>query len=754
MIPDIELIKSFYKNLPDKILRIKGRAGRPLTLTEKLLFCHLYGRLDSIPGRQDLDYYDFTPDRVAMQDATAQMAMLQFMVADKKRSSVPASVHCDHLITAELGAAKDLESASGNNREVYNFLRSACNRYGIDFWDPGSGIIHQLILENYAFPGGMIIGADSHTPNAGGLGMIAIGVGGADVVDVMTGMPWELKLPRIIGIRLTGKLSGWTSAKDVILKITGLLTVSGGTGYIIEYFGTGAESLTCTGKATICNMGAETGATSSVFGFDKTMSEYLSVTGREEIAHLAEENRAHLVADPEVYADPARYYDKFLEINLTELEPFINGPFTPDRAIPLSSMKEEVKKNFWPLKVEAALIGSCTNSSYEDITRAASVVRYALSEKLRFRSDFTITPGSEQIRTIAEREGLIDLFREAGGQVLANACGPCIGQWKRKSAEDKKVNTIIHSFNRNFSGRADGNPNTHAFVASPEIVTAIALAGEITFNPLTDFLENVSGEKIKIPEPAGLRLPPKGFDRRTETQKAVHDTNYDEIMIPHDSERLQALVPFREWDGCDMLNIPLLIKVRGKCTTDHISMAGPWLKYRGHLENISGNYMIGALNYFNNKTNTILNQLTGEYNSVPAAAKYYRDSGSGSVVVGEENFGEGSSREHAAMEARFLGVKAVLVKSFARIHETNLKKQGVLTITFVNSEDYNKIREDDSIDITGLKSFTPGNQLVVRLKHKDGTCEEFPADHSYNENQISWFKEGSALNIIRKITRK
>jgi len=677
------------------------------------------------------------------------MAMLQFMVTGRKYSSVPSSVHCDHLIIAECGAEKDIHSAMEANKEVYDFLRSACSKYGIDFWEPGSGIIHQVILENYAFPGGMMIGADSHTPNAGGLGMLAIGVGGADVVDVMAGMNWELKLPGIIGIKLTGKLRGWSSAKDIILKIAGLITVKGGTGHIIEYFGDGAESLSCTGKATICNMGAETGATSSVFGFDNSMADYLTVTGREEIARLADNVRSHLVADPEVYASPEKYYDKFFIIDLSELEPYINGPFTPDNAIPVSLMKEQAVRNGWPVKVDAGLIGSCTNSSYEDISRAASIVRYVLSEKLKFRSEFIVTPGSEQIRSLAERDGFLDLLRKAGGQVYANACGPCIGQWKRKGAENKKVNTIIHSFNRNFSGRADGNPNTHAFVASPEIVTAIAVAGELTFNPLTDFLENTDGERVKIPEPQGFSIPPDGFGKVKGYRRAAAGLKGKNIIIAKDSERLQLLVPFKKWEGSNFYNLPLLIKVKGKCTTDHISMAGFWLKYRGHLEKISENYMIGAINYFNNQSNSVLNQLTGEYAPVPAVAMSYKNAGPGSVVAGEDNFGEGSSREHAAMEPRFLGVRAVIVKSFARIHETNLKKQGVLTITFLNNEDYDKIRENDKIDILGLEKFSSGSQLTVKLNHDDGRAEEFPVNHSYNETQISWFKAGSALNIIR-----
>ncbi len=750
MTSDIGHIKLFYEHLEARSLKIKERAGRPLTLAEKLLFLHLSEEINPLPSGKNRGYYDFSPDRVAMQDATAQMALLQFMVTGNLRSAVPSSVHCDHLITAADGADNDLKLALEANREVYDFLRSACIKYGIDFWEPGSGIIHQIILENYAFPGGMIIGSDSHTPNAGGLGMMAIGVGGADVMDVMAGMNWELKLPSVTGVKLNGKLGGWTSAKDIILKINGLFTVRGGTGHIIEYFGEGAEHLSCTGKATICNMGAETGATSSVFGFDSSMSEYLKVTGREEVAALAEANSMFLVADPEVHENPGKYYDRFIEINLSDLEPYINGPFTPDRAIPVSRMKSEAEKNGWPVKVETGLIGSCTNSSYEDMTRSASVVRQAISLDLVFKSEFKITPGSEQIKTLAEKDGLIALFRSAGGDVLANACGPCIGQWKRKRSAATDPNTIIHSFNRNFSGRADGNPNTHAFVASPEMVTAISLAGKLTFNPLTDYIENTNGEKVRLSEPAGKSLPAEGFPGTARKEKPLSYIDSVEILISPESERLQKLTPFPEWEGSDLLNMPLLIKAGGKCTTDHISMAGPWLRYRGHLKNISRNYMIGARNFFNGKENTILNQLTGTYGAVPDIAKIYRDVGLGSVVVGEDNFGEGSSREHAAMEPRFLGVRVVLVKSFARIHETNLKKQGILTLTFTDNADYDRIRETDRMDVTGLTEFAPGKPLVVRLHHQDGTGEEFMADHSYNEAQISWFKAGSALNLIRK----
>ena len=755
MIFDFEMIDSFYKQLNSRILEIRKKLNHPLTLSEKILFSHIYPQNQTKPFKRGIDYVDFMPDRVAMQDATAQMAILQFMMAGKETTAVPTSVHCDHLILAQAGADADLKTAGITNKEVYDFLSSVCNKYDIGFWKPGAGIIHQIVLENYAFPGGMMIGTDSHTPNAGGLGMIAIGVGGADAVDVLAGMGWELKFPTLIGIKLTGKLSGWTSAKDIILKISGLLTVKGGTGCIIEYFGDGADSLSCTGKATICNMGAETGATCSIFGFDKAMQDYLVATGRKDVADLAFKHKDHLVADMEIYADPAKYFDQYFEINLSELEPYINGPFTPDLATPISKMKEAALKNNWPVDVEAGLIGSCTNSSYEDISRAASVVKNAISSKLVAKSEFKITPGSEQIRAITERDGFLELFRMIGGEVFANACGPCIGQWARKDADNKKVNTIVHSFNRNFAKRNDGNPNTYAFVASPEIVTAIALSGKLTFNPLTDKLKNSDGKEVMLAEPVGLDLPPEGFGNvDSGYQKPVHGKKKEDIIILPGSDRLQLLSPFSEWNRHDFINLPLLIKAKGKCTTDHISMAGFWLKYRGHLENISENYMIGAVNSFNDQTNSILSQIIGLYDTVPRTARAYRDSGSGSAVIGEENFGEGSSREHAAMEPRFLGVKVVLVKSFARIHETNLKKQGVLTLTFNNKDDYNKIREDDKISITGLDRFAAGKQLTVELAHSDSTKEKLQANHSYNESQIEWFKAGSALNIIRKSNSK
>jgi aconitate hydratase len=755
MVFDFEMISGFYKELSSRILEFRKNLQRPLTLSEKILFSHLYEKFHKGSFSRGIDYVDFAPDRVAMQDATAQMALLQFMMAGKEQTSVPASVHCDHLIMAKSGAVADMKSAVSTNKEVYDFLSSACNKYDIGFWKPGAGIIHQIILENYAFPGGMMIGTDSHTPNAGGLGMIAIGVGGADAVDVMTGMAWELKLPKLIGIKLNGKLNGWASPKDIILKVAGLLTVSGGTGCIVEYFGEGAESLSCTGKATICNMGAEIGATCSIFGYDDAMEKYLIATGRNEVAGLAGKNREHLTADIEISAEPAKYYDQFIEINLSELEPYINGPFTPDLATPISQMKAVAEKNKWPVNVEVGLIGSCTNSSYEDISRAASVVKNALSVKLSAISEFKITPGSEQIRFIAERDGYFELFKKIGGEVYANACGPCIGQWDRKGSDKNPVNTVIHSFNRNFAKRTDGNPNTFAFVASPEIVTAIAISGKLTFNPITDTLLNSEGEEVKIAEPAGLDLPPRGFGNiENGYQKPEKSGNKGEIIIAADSDRLQSLSPFKEWDGSDFSNLPLLIKAKGKCTTDHISMAGFWLKYRGHLENISNNYMISAVNYFNDKTNLIFNQLTRKYDTVPSVARAYKTSGIGSVVVGEENFGEGSSREHAAMEPRYLNVRAVIVKSFARIHETNLKKQGVLTLTFSDKEDYNKIKEEDIIDIVGLKELAPGRKLTMLLNHSDGKKENITVKHSYNKAQIAWFKAGSALNIIRKSNHK
>ena len=755
MLFDFDMIKTFYEGLPMKIGNIKNILNRPLTLSEKLLYSHLHNNNIQVPLQRGIDYVEFTPDRVAMQDATAQMALLQFMMAGKDTTSVPSSVHCDHLIMAKSGNTEDLATANVTNKEVYDFLSSVCNKYDIGFWKPGAGIIHQIVLENYAFPGGMMIGTDSHTPNAGGLGMIAIGVGGADAVDVMSGMGWELKFPKLIGIKLIGKLNGWASAKDIILKIAGILTVKGGTGCIVEYFGEGAESLSCTGKGTICNMGAEIGATCSVFAYDEAMEKYLKATGRAEVALLADKNKENLRSDIEVYNNPEKFYDQLIEINLSELEPYINGPFTPDLATPISKMKEEAEKNGWPLKIEVGLIGSCTNSSYEDISRAASVVKDAVDKKLTAKSEFTITPGSEQIRAIAERDGYFDIFNKIGGKIFANACGSCIGQWSREGAEKAEVNTIIHSFNRNFAKRADGNPNTYAFVASPEIVTAMSIAGTLTFNPLTDKLINADGVEVKLNEPKGYDLPPNGFGVVDNGyQKSSGNSSNISVIIDPKSDRLQNLDSFKEWDGNDFVNLQLLIKAKGKCTTDHISMAGIWLKYRGHLENISNNYMIGAVNAYNDKTNYIINQLTSAYDTVPEVAKSYKNAGLGSIVIGEENFGEGSSREHAAMEPRFLNVKTVLVKSYARIHETNLKKQGILALTFADKDDYQKIKESDKISIIGLNEFSPSKQLMIILNHADGTFDNILANHTYNSAQIEWFKAGSALNLIRKSNQK
>jgi aconitate hydratase len=746
---DIDMIKALYGRLGERVEAARKVVGRPLTLTEKILYNHLHDGKAQKAFERGKSYVDFAPDRVAMQDATAQMALLQFMSAGKKKVAVPSTVHCDHLIQAELGARKDLETANKVNKEVYDFLASVSNKYGIGFWKPGAGIIHQVVLENYAFPGGMMIGTDSHTPNAGGLGMIAIGVGGADAVDVMAGMAWELKFPKLIGVKLTGKLSGWTSAKDVILKVAGILTVSGGTGAILEYFGPGAESLSCTGKGTICNMGAEIGATTTVFAYDPKMKSYLESTDRKDVAAEADKVAKHLRADDEVYADPAKYFDQLIEINLTELEPHINGPFTPDAAWPISQFAKVVKEKGWPEKLEVGLIGSCTNSSYEDITRAASIAQQAINKKLKTQSEFTVTPGSEMVRFTTERDGLLTIFDQMGGVVLANACGPCIGQWARHSKDPNRKNSILTSFNRNFAKRNDGNPNTHAFVASPEIVTALAIAGTLSFNPLKDKLMNSEGKEVMFDEPVGVELPPKGF--------AVEDSGYQApatdgskvpVLVDVKSDRLQLLDPFPKWEGRDVKGLKLLIKAKGKCTTDHISMAGPWLKYRGHLDNISNNMLIGAVNFANDTPNKVKNQLTGEYGEVPATARAYKAKGIGSIVVGDNNYGEGSSREHAAMEPRFLGVRAILVKSFARIHETNLKKQGMLGLTFANSADYDKIQEDDTIDILGLEKFTPGVPLTVVLNHKDGKKEEIKVNHTYNDGQIAWFKAGSALNLI------
>jgi aconitate hydratase len=754
---DIEMIKAVYAGLGDRIAAARQAVGRPLTQTEKILYAHLYNNPVSGAFERGKSYVDFAPDRVAMQDATAQMALLQFMQAGKPTVAVPSTVHCDHLIQARDGANIDLEIANLENKEVYDFLASVSNKYGLGFWKPGAGIIHQVVLENYAFPGGMMIGTDSHTPNAGGLGMIAIGVGGADAVDVMAGMAWELKFPKVIGVKLTGKLSGWTSPKDVILKVAGILTVKGGTGAIVEYFGEGANSMSCTGKATICNMGAEIGATTSLFAYDPKMAAYLAGTDRADVATLADQVAEHLRADDAVYADPAAYYDQLIEINLSELEPHVNGPFTPDAAWPISQFAAAVKEHQWPAKLEVGLIGSCTNSSYEDITRAASIAAQAVSKGLTVNAEFTITPGSEVVRYTVERDGLLDTFAEMGGVVLANACGPCIGQWARHTDDPKRRNSIITSFNRNFAKRNDGNPNTHAFVASPEIVTAFAIAGDLTFNPLTDTLTNKNGEAVMLDEPLGVELPVNGFAVEDAGYAApAEDGSQVQVIVDPKSDRLQLLEGFPMWNGSDYTGLRLLIKAQGKCTTDHISMAGPWLKYRGHLDNISNNMLIGAINAFNGEANSVKNYTVqgNPHMEVPAVARAYKAAGIGSIVVGDENYGEGSSREHAAMEPRHLGVKVVLVKSFARIHETNLKKQGMLGLTFANKEDYDRIQEDDLIDVVGLNAFAPGKPLQVVLHHTDGTTHTFEANHTYNEGQIAWFKAGSALNLIRMQTTK
>lgn len=748
---DIDMIKDVYSKMGERIEAARKVLNRPMTLTEKILYSHL----DQGEATKELErskaYVDFKPDRVAMQDATAQMALLQFMQAGKKKVAVPSTVHCDHLIQAKVGAEKDLERAKDTNKEVFDFLSSVSNKYGVGFWKPGAGIIHQVVLENYAFPGGMMIGTDSHTVNAGGLGMVAIGVGGADAVDVMAGMPWELKFPKLIGVKLTGRLSGWTASKDIILKVAGILTVKGGTGAILEYFGDGAESLSCTGKGTICNMGAEIGATTSTFGYDQKMKEYLEGTERADVAELAEGVKEHLTGDAEVYANPEKYFDEVIEINLSELEPHINGPFTPDLATPISEFAKAVKENGWPQKLEVGLIGSCTNSSYEDITRAASVAQQALDKNLKAKSEFTVTPGSEMVRYTVARDGYLDTFENIGGVVLANACGPCIGQWARHGAEKQEKNSIITSFNRNFAKRNDGNPNTHGFVASPEIVTAMAIAGDLAFNPLTDTLTNENGEEVRLEEPQGIEMPIKGYAVEDNGyQEPAEDGSHVDIVVKEDSDRLQLLTPFEPWNGENVTGVKLLIKAKGKCTTDHISMAGPWLKYRGHLDNISNNMLTGAINYFNDKADSVKNQLTGEYGSVPDVQRHYKKEGIPTIVVGDENYGEGSSREHAAMEPRHLGVFAVLVRSFARIHETNLKKQGMLGITFANPADYDKIQEDDTFDFIDLEDFAEGKQLTIRITHADGSSDEIKVNHTYNENQIKWFKAGSALNMIRK----
>lgn len=747
---DIEMIRKVYAEMPARIEAARRVLGRPLTLTEKILYSHLFDGAATEVFERGKSYVDFAPDRVAMQDATAQMALLQFMQAGRPKVAVPSTAHCDHLITAKSNAKEDLERAIRGSQEVFDFLSSISNKYGIGFWKPGAGIIHQVVLENYAFPGGMMIGTDSHTVNAGGLGMIAIGVGGADACDVMAGLAWELKMPKLVGIKLTGKLNGWASAKDVILKVAGIMTVKGGTDKVVEYFGEGAVALSCTGKGTICNMGAEIGATTSTFGYDDSMERYLRSTGRADVADLANGIRAHLTGDPEVYANPSAYFDEVIEIDLSTLEPHLNGPFTPDLATPISQVKAVAEANGWPLNVSVGLIGSCTNSSYEDISRAASLAQQAVTKNLKTKAKFTITPGSEQVRYTIERDGFIDTFNQIGASVFANACGPCIGMWDREGAERAEKNTIVHSFNRNFAKRADGNPNTHAFVGSPELVTALAIAGTLAFNPLTDTLINEDGVAVKLDPPTGAELPPRGF--------AVEDAGYQapaldgstvQVKVSPTSDRLQLLDPFPAWEGTDLKGLRLLIKVKGKCTTDHISMAGPWLKYRGHLDNISNNLLIGAVNFANDKTDSVKNQLTGEYQGVPVVQRQYKAAGIGSIVVGDENYGEGSSREHAAMEPRHLGVRAVLVKSFARIHETNLKKQGMLALTFADKADYDKIQEDDTIDIVGLTSFSAGVPLQLVLHHADGSSDIITVNHSYNAQQIEWFKAGAALNIIR-----
>ncbi len=751
MVFDIDMIKQNYAQLEERITIAKNILNRPLTSSEKILYAHLWDKNPTQSFTRGLDYVNFAPDRIACQDATAQMALLQFMQAGKSRAAVPTTVHCDHLIQAKEGAAADLKSANSTSAEVFNFLESVSNKYGIGFWKPGAGIIHQVVLENYAFPGGMMIGTDSHTVNAGGLGMVAIGVGGADAVDVMAGMPWELKFPKMIGVKLTGKLNGWTAPKDVILKVAGILTVKGGTGAIIEYFGPGAESMSCTGKGTICNMGAEVGATTSTFGYDTSMERYLRATGRDDVADAANAVKEHLTADPEVYASPEKYFDQVIEINLDELMPHINGPFTPDLATPVDQISQKATEGQWPLKVEWGLIGSCTNSSYEDLSRAASIAQQAVDKKLVTKAEFGINPGSEQVRYTAERDGLLDIFENLDAKIFTNACGPCIGQWDRAGADKAEKNSIIHSFNRNFSKRADGNPNTHAFVASPEMVAAVAISGRLDFNPMKDSLLNEDGEAVMLDAPQGVELPPKGFDVEDNGYLAPEaDGSAVNVVVKEGSERLQLLIPFAHWDGENLSDVKLLLKAYGKCTTDHISMAGPWLRYRGHLDNISNNCFIGAVNAFNEKTNFVKNQLTGEYGGVPDVQRAYKAKGIATIVVGDHNYGEGSSREHAAMEPRHLGVKVVLVKSFARIHETNLKKQGMLGITFDNEKDYDLIQENDTFNFVDLAEFAPGKPITIEVVHDDGSKDTIMANHTYNSQQIEWYKEGSALNLIKK----
>ena len=750
MVFDIEMIKKVYQTISQRVEKARALNERPLTLSEKILYSHLFkGRPNEVFKRGD-SYVNFAPDRIALQDATAQMALLQFMQAGKKRVEAPTTVHCDHLIQAKIGAGTDLQNALNTSNEVFNFLEAVSNKYGIGFWKPGAGIIHQVVLENYAFPGGMMIGTDSHTVNAGGLGMLAIGVGGADAVDVMAGMAWELKFPKLIGVKLTGRLSGWTAPKDVISKVAGILTVKGGTGAIVEYFGEGAKTLSCTGKGTICNMGAEIGATTSTFGYDEAMERYLRATGRAEIADLANEVKEHLTGDDEVYANPENYFDQVIEINLSELEPHVNGPFTPDLATPISEMREKAKKHDWPMKVEWGLIGSCTNSSYEDISRAASIAAQAVSKGLKPAAEFGINPGSELVRYTIERDGFIKTFEDLGTKIFTNACGPCIGQWSRSGADKKEKNTIVHSFNRNFSKRNDGNPNTHAFVTSPEMVAALAISGDLGFNPITDTLTNDKGEQVKLDEPTGWELPPKGFDVEDAGYLApAEDGSSVEVKVNPDSKRLQLLAGFASWNGENIMGAKLLIKAKGKCTTDHISMAGPWLKYRGHIDNIANNTLTGATNAFNDAADKVKNQLTGVVGTVPDTQRAYKAAGIPTIVVGDQNYGEGSSREHAAMQPRHLGVCAVIVKSFARIHETNLKKQGMLALTFNSENDYDKIQEDDSFDFIDLSSFSPEKPLTIRANHQDGSEDLITVNHTYNESQIKWFKAGSALNLLK-----
>ena len=745
MVYDMTMLEAFYRAYKGKVEHVRRILKRPLTLAEKILYAHLYDAADVKDYKRGEDYVNFRPDRVAMQDATAQMALLQFMNAGKEKVAVPSTVHCDHLIQAYKGAKEDILTATKTNEEVYDFLRDVSSRYGIGFWKPGAGIIHQVVLENYAFPGGMMVGTDSHTPNAGGLGMVAIGVGGADAVDVMTGMEWELKMPRLIGVRLTGTLNGWAAPKDVILKLAGILTVKGGTNAIIEYFGPGTASLSATGKATICNMGAEVGATTSLFPYDERMAAYLKATGRAEVADMATAVAAGLRADDEVVANPEKYYDRIIDIDLSTLEPYINGPFTPDAATPISEFSEKVLKNGYPRKMEVGLIGSCTNSSYQDLSRAVSLARQVTAKHLHVAAPLIVNPGSERIRATAERDGMIDAFEKIGATIMANACGPCIGQWKRVTDDPTRKNSIVTSFNRNFAKRADGNPNTYAFVASPELTMALTIAGDLCFNPLKDTLVNADGERVKLSEPVGEELPLKGFTAGSEGYTAPSNVKADIVVEPQ-SQRLQLLTPFPAWDGADLLNMPLLIKTQGKCTTDHISMAGPWLRFRGHLENISDNMLMGAVNAFNGETNKVWNRSTNTYGTVSGTAKLYKSEGIPSIVVAEENYGEGSSREHAAMEPRFLNVRTILAKSFARIHETNLKKQGMLALTFIDKADYDKIQEHDLLSVVGLKDFAPERNLTVVLRHEDGSQESFEVQHTYNEQQIGWFRAGSALN--------